>query len=800
MALLALLGSQARATDLMKTAQTVFFNPADDTRVGIEVEYVGLSAERSAEIFARNLGGTVEKKEVWIETTILGKDANGNKVYDKVRSFEYVVRGSSIGDIVFKTDLNQTSDTGKINLKDAVVEMVSAPIRYPEVQRLQGALTAIKEAGARGTASGKAVAAQVNMEIAGGKRDQIVLNDVINLMRSYLRPEHLKQIETALEIPDYRKKFLKSYSDGMMQRLLDPAYRPTERGFYDDFIYRQSLEFKGVADAWTMPIEQARQRLLADPNPVVPEVVKLNHLRLSSLLMFMFPEDPMSKVYHESGWAVGRPLVEFRSWNTDREFDILHPVRQALGLKDAAREFGYYDHDRLLSALSGIDEKAIRDLREASQRGKRTGKAPAVKFRYFLGDPKTTRITEKPYSDLAPYYKGRGSTVSFLPAGEYGNAPVTIAGKSVVFHRRHFHLNSILGEYNPALANAYIQQALENKAAEYKFFEQYAPGSMSETALLTELTGSRDPSVIARRLQEKFPEGWVLKGTWDLGSETEIITDKIDIAGEIEKYKNSDFDQYRKRREAEFAGKSVAPEYLLTELKKHPGYRGWKISTMLQEPNAVIAQKRVRIAREFRVEVLGGKVLGEGSTVDRYWYKYYYGGKMEEYVEPPKKMISQAEGFAQSVVDRLPFELRSMPFAMDVAILEDGSAVMIESNPGGNSNFLFEEEEPSIKALERFMERFPKLVEQGKVSRGLTPERQMAYLRENFVKWGLSPEKHFPGMKFENDRIIDPEFKRVQIDPSSYTLSAKPGAKAFSKRREASVRACVGRFLRARGF
>ncbi len=762
----------AFAVDILQTARDRFFNTLDPSRVGIEVEFRGLTAEQSAKLLAKKLNGTVTTKMVTQKTSIKETLADGSIIYNEVTFPEYIVKDSRVGNLTLKTDLNMLSDTGKVDLKKAVVELVTEPIHYKEVVALQEGITALKMAGAIGTTRTNAVSTQVNLEIEKGVKSNMRSKDLVNLMRSYTRPEHRAQLDEILDIPHIRKPYLGVYSKGFMKRLLDPDYNPSWQVLYDDFVYRQSLERLKVDRAWTMPIKEARSKLLGMKNPIVPSVVKLNSLRVSSLLMFMNPEDPMSKLYHSSGWAVGRPLVEFREWNNT--FDVVGPVQEAMGLKDAAKKYGYYDHDRLLYSLSGVDEETIQELRAATIK---RGDKPVL-FRYFLGDPKQVDFSE--FADMAkPYYAQSGSVVGFLPVNKHAKQPLILPGESVVFHRRPFHTRTVIGKYNPSAVNTNLQQALENKLVEGKFWEEFAPGAMPETIDLADVYKKNgNVKQLIKDLDTQFPKGWVMKGAWDIGSERDIITDKSNILDLIEKYETSDFDDFLKKtleKHKEYI--DTTPEYMQSILKEHPGYKGYKIKkNLLSKPELTIVQERLPLLREFRVEVIDGKVLGSGSTIDR--YAYLDRAKLgKKYKAPSEAQVLEAEKWAQKIVNKLPKELRGMPMGMDVAILDNPKNgrrfAIIESNPGGNSGYLFEEENASVRALGKLMKEYPEKVKSGKAYLGMTETEQMDFLKKYFKKWNIDVEKHYPRMNFLADHIEDIEISTIDIDPTYATVQSK---------------------------
>jgi hypothetical protein len=778
--LLILLGSlNLGAVDLLTTAAT-FAAEADEPRTGIEIEFSGITLENTIKIVHRGAGGFVQKEVKTIKTTLSHVGPNG-MVFNELQISEWVINSPSIGKIIIKVDTNQVDDVSVLNAEDQVIEIVTSPIKGEQVAQFQKLVDHLKEAGARGTADGFPVSIQYNTEMNHGDVATFNWKYLINLLRVYLSPAHHKQRQLVLRVPEFRLPYVSDYSPGFLKRLENESYDPSPREFYDDFVYRQSLEVLGFSEAWTMTIDQAQTLLLAQKNPIVPKVVKQNSLRISSLLVRAFPEDPMSRLYFESGWVSPYPIIEWREFNND--FQVLLHYGEVIGLMKMVDTFGVFDHDHLMEKLSGVDKKMIKELRQqvwaskspAVPQWRSDSRAKPVIFRYFNGDRNATQFRD--YGELTDAYKPH--SVGFLPFFEYGQRPLVIPGESVVMHRNQFHRLSVLGKYNPNLINGFIMQALENKYVEMKFWGDYFKEGIPKTELLSELgiaalsfknhDGETYDAIKAalKRLNQKFPQGWVLKGLFDLGTERSLLTDESELIESVKKYLKSDFDDFYRQQQEEFAKTPRAEEVFLSILQKHKGYAGWKIVQLFMRPDMVMAQQRYKILKEFRVEVIAGKLLGAGSTLDRYSYlSQKKNGEMKSgYEFPTASELRRVESFAERLIESLPPELQTLTLGLDVALTEDGKLFLVESNPNGNSNFLYEEEIESIRELNQFLEEFPNMVKLGKVHPGLTAEEQMQFLAAKFKEWNVKPEVLYPGMTFLKDRIEDQEFHKRKTGP-----------------------------------
>jgi hypothetical protein len=708
-------------------------------RLGIEVEFSGIPDAVILKLLKEHLGATlIPTPSEPLETVYRTKLGI---VRLKVEGQAW--RHENKDDAKFKEQL-------KIDAQVAPRELVFPPLRYNQIADLQKFLYAVKEAGAVGTTETSAVSLQVNVEMPSLNKSAESVKDLLNLMRVYSKKEHADQAQAFLKIPKIRKEYIAPYSKGFQALLDNPKYKPTARELFDDYMYRQTDEFMGHKDAWIAPLEEVKKRVLAGgESDALIKTIKLNRLRVSSLIVEAFQDDPLSKFVIETKWLKPITLVEFREFNN--EFDVAAPVNMSLGTIRAAQLFGNYDHDKLVSGLTGISVFDLERLRENF-----TSKKSKI-VRYALYDPKESPFAE---SDLEWFEWMSPRTLQIqLAPDKVGVLPLVLPKGAVLWQRRHIHRASILADTMPGMENYLIQQVMENKLLEAKLLEKYAPGSMPEFVLLKDLSLSKNasPQEIWQALNKVYPQGWVLKSAFDLASESSIITNSIDIEAAMKTYEDG-FEEYHKHIMTEYAGQD--PEYVIYLVKKHPGYMGWKIKQTLLNTQIAFAQAKVKIVNELRIEVLGGHVLGHGSTVDRYAYQDELDGKAPR----PKlesRIMRDGERFAQSVIDRLPEELRILPYGLDVALLEDGSWTVIETNPGGNSGFL-EENPATSKMLVEYLESYPKY---SKFFRGIMkPEQQMKWINQHLKEFGMPAKVFYPGYEFKKDDIDDSEFKPVNID------------------------------------
>lgn len=269
----------------------------------------------------------------------------------------------------------------------------------------------------------------------------------------------------------------------------------------------------------------------------------------------------------------------------------------------------------------------------------------------------------------------------------------------------------MLSDYN--LSN----ELLRNKWKEYNYINKHAPGTLAPTENLKDIINelkltppgndreaAAHLTALQNALRTRYGDGYVMKEVSGVQSSGMFPSERDNFNDLLANYRNSgaekEFQEGMKDvvkgtyPGAEGPGDSLP---LYRKLKQSPHYHGRVLELALKDPESVIVQQRVPIAKsnsrvrkalsgltkddmsnEMRVHVENGKVV-PNLTFPRFsplGYAFDH------------EHLAGASDHVQSIIDKLPADTKRMSFAMDVVPLEGGGYQVIETNPTGNSGLL----------------------------------------------------------------------------------------------------------------
>lgn len=189
-------------------------------KVGVELEFSGLTEDRAARLMARTLGGTVREMD-----------------HD-----HWKVEGSEIGDFECYLDSRPLEKLDRQGLGRQLrelartvvpVEVVSDPLDVEQIARLDAAVVALREAGATGTRAGVLLGfgAHLNPEVAAQ-----TLDGVLPVVTAYgLIEDHLRRVAD-IDISRRLLPWVDPWPRALVDRLASEAPPTTMAGLIDTYL------------------------------------------------------------------------------------------------------------------------------------------------------------------------------------------------------------------------------------------------------------------------------------------------------------------------------------------------------------------------------------------------------------------------------------------------------------------------------------------------------------------------------------------------------------------------------------
>ncbi|MGF1501008.1 MAG: amidoligase family protein [Paracoccaceae bacterium] len=204
-------------------------------RVGVEIEFAGLSAGVAAQIVARLFGGTPEitsrhiaevdtpgygRFQIGLDTRHAKHTASDDKISAQARDW--------FGDAASLV---------------VPVEITCPPVPIAEASALETLVDALRAAGAQGTHASiiHAFGMQLNIEAAS-----LDVADILDILRAYVLLDDWLRTEIAIDPARQVLAFETAFPSEYLRLLLDPRYAPDPRRAIDDYLEANPTRNRGL--------------------------------------------------------------------------------------------------------------------------------------------------------------------------------------------------------------------------------------------------------------------------------------------------------------------------------------------------------------------------------------------------------------------------------------------------------------------------------------------------------------------------------------------------------------------------
>lgn len=201
-------------------------------RVGVELEFIGLSAEKAADLLAETLGGTPKAEDSHKYTVSVPELGNFlvelDTIYAHKNHKPYTELLEKLG---LAEDLAKT--VGNLSQEFVPMEIVGPPIEWPNLNCFDQITQALRTAGAKGTfgAPYYAFGCQLNPEIVAP-----TVAHILPMLQAFLVLEPWLREQCNNDFTRKLTSFADPFPKGYQQKVLSAEYNPSMEQFIDDYI------------------------------------------------------------------------------------------------------------------------------------------------------------------------------------------------------------------------------------------------------------------------------------------------------------------------------------------------------------------------------------------------------------------------------------------------------------------------------------------------------------------------------------------------------------------------------------
>lgn len=204
-------------------------------KVGVELEFGGLSPADAAEIVARVLGGEAERRDRFRYAVETGHGRFTIELDtrwahpDFVESIAYDLPEDIRKDLA--KDLSEAA--GEILQPIFPTELICPPMPFTELGLLRPLGEALAAAGALGTAHSafSGFGMHLNVEVA-----RLEVAHLVNVLRAYVLLDFWLRRECRVALIRHLQRYIEPFPEAYKQRILAPDYAPDMAAFIDDHL------------------------------------------------------------------------------------------------------------------------------------------------------------------------------------------------------------------------------------------------------------------------------------------------------------------------------------------------------------------------------------------------------------------------------------------------------------------------------------------------------------------------------------------------------------------------------------
>ena len=201
-------------------------------RVGVELEFIGLSAATAAELVANVLGGKVETKSK--HRCVVNTPKYGEFVIELDTIYAHQ-NNMAYNELAKKLDIAEdlAELVGDMSREFVPMEIVGPPIDWPDLTCYDAIVTALREQGAKGTNAAPyyAFGCQLNPEVTAPTVEAILPTfQAFIVMEPWLRKK--SNHDLTRKLTSFADPFPKRYQ----AKVLSADYAPTMEEFIDDYL------------------------------------------------------------------------------------------------------------------------------------------------------------------------------------------------------------------------------------------------------------------------------------------------------------------------------------------------------------------------------------------------------------------------------------------------------------------------------------------------------------------------------------------------------------------------------------